>query len=545
MTARLAFPAALALLAGCAAPDRWTAFDTRTLYADVQDAGADEPSAAPAAPVRTVPVRDDQGRIVLSIEQSALLALENNRDLRVSRLTPEIVATFEDIERGRFDPELFARAEISESEAVEISRATGENFSTEREDTLYEAGVRQDLPTGGSIEVGVLSDRATSNRAAEQQSARVGVTLTQALLRGRGAAVNLARVEQARLDSVASRAELQAFVETLIAETERAYWRYALAEQETRIFEESLGVARLQREEVEDRIRIGVLAGTERASAEAEVAQREQALIDIRARAGVLRLRLLRLTNPDRDGRLTAGVVTTSDPTTEPLPVDDLDDRVTLALASRPELRESRTRLQSARLETVITRNGLLPRLDFFLTLGKSGYSDSFGRAFQDLDGDSFDVAAGLELSASLGNRSARGLDRAAATGRRQAAEAVRNLEQLVEVDVRTAAAEVERARQQIAASSVTRTLREEALRAENERFRVGSSTTLLVAQAQRDLLESQIAEVEARTAYRLALIDLHLAEGTLTQRRGLDLDRGPADPASSPAPARPSPPGS
>jgi outer membrane protein TolC len=70
----------------------------------------------------------------------------------------------------------------------------------------------------------------------------------------------------------------------------------------------------------------------------------------------------------------------------------------------------------------------------------------------------------------------------------------------------------------------VTRALREEALRAENERFRVGSSTTLLVAQAQRDLLESQIAEVEALTAYRLALIDLYVAEGTLTQRRGLNL---------------------
>lgn len=524
MTGRLVTAASLALLAGCSSPDRWSAFDTETLYADLHSESESIEAEQSAIPPRTIPTRDEAGRIVLSIEQSALMALENNRDLRVNRLTPEIIATFEDIERGRFDPELFGRAEIVESEAVEISRATGENFSTEREDTVYEAGIRQELPTGTSIEAGVLSDRATSNRAAEQQSARLGLTLTQALLRGRGPGVNLARVEQARLDTVASRYELQAFVETLIAETERAYWRYALGQQETRIFEESLGVARLQQQEVEDRIRIGVLANTERASAEAEVAQREQALIDVRARTDVLRLRLLRLTNPDRDGRLDASVATISDPRTELLPVEDVQDRITLAVRTRPELNESRARLRGARLETVVTRNGLLPRLDFFLTLGKSGYSDSFGRAFQDLDGDSFDVAAGLELSASLGNRTARALDRAANASRRQAAEAVENLEQLVEVDVRVAAAEVERARQQITASSVTRSLREEALRAENERFRVGSSTTLLVAQAQRDLLESQIAEVEALTAYRLALIDLYLAEGTLTQRRGLNL---------------------
>lgn len=525
MTHRAPAALALLLLAGCTPPDRWDRFDTRTLYADLHEAAAADGVERTTPPIRTMPQRDESGRILLSIEQSALLALENNRDLRVNRLTPEIVATFEDIERGRFDPELFARAEIREAESVETSRATGENFTAEREDTLYEAGVRQELPTGTSIEAGVLSNRAVSNRAAEQQSARVGLTLTQALLRGRGAGVNLARVEQARLDTVASRYELQAFVETLIAETERAYWEYALAVRETSIFEESLEIARLQRSEVEERIRIGVLAATQRASAEAEVAQREQALIDVRARTAVLRLRLLRLTNPDRDGRLDAPIAAVSNPRAEPLPIDDVEERVTLALRTRPELNESRARLHSARLETVVTRNGLLPRLDFFITLGKSGYSDSFGRAFQDLDGDSFDLAAGLELSASLGNRRARALDRAAITGRRQAAEAVANLEQLIEVDVRTAAAEAERARQQITASTVTRALREEALRAETERFRVGSSTTLLVAQAQRDLLESQIAEVSALTAYRVALIDLHLADGTLSQRRGLNLE--------------------
>lgn len=521
---RVLTAAGLALLAGCSPADRWSAFDTRTLYADLHRDGAAAESQESEIPARTIPTRDESGRIVLTIEQSALMALENNRDLRVNRLTPEIAATFEDIERGRFDPELFGRAEIVETEAVEISRATGENFAAEREDTVYEAGIRQELPTGTSIEAGVLSNRETSNRAEEQQSARVGLTLTQALLRGRGAGVNLARVEQARLDTVASRYELQAFVETLLAETERAYWRYALGRQETTIFEQSLEIARLQQQEVEDRIRIGVLPTTERASAAAEVAQREQALIDVRAGTDVLRIRLLRLTNPDRDGRLGTPIAVTSDPRTEPLPVDDLEDRITLAIRTRPELNESRTRLDSARLETVVTRNGLLPRLDFFLTLGKSGYSDSFGNAFRDLDGDSFDLAAGVELSASLGNRTARALDQRAGVSRRQAAEAIRNLEQLVEVDVRIAASEVERARQQIAASSVTRALREEALRAENERFRVGSSTTLLVAQAQRDLLESQIAEVEALTAYRLALIDLYVAEGTLTQRRGLNL---------------------
>lgn len=521
MTRRAPTLLAVLLLASCAAPERWERFNTQTLYADLDKREAERPDPAPP---RLEPERDDLGRVVLSVEQAALLALENNRDLRVNRLTPEIVATFEDIERGRFDPEVFASASINIAESQEVSRATGQSFSAEREDTAYRAGVRQTLPTGTTIELGVDSDRSTSNRTPEQQSARVGLSLTQALLRGRGPAINLARIEQARLDTVASRYELQAFVETLLAETERAYWRHALAERQTAIFTESLGIARLQQQEVEDRIRIGVLAATQRASAEAEVAQRQQALIDAHARTAALRLQLLRLANPGRSGRLDDTLVTISDPRTEPLPIEDLEDRIALAVRSRPELNEARARLDGARLETILTRNGLLPRLDFFLALGKSGYADSFGRAFADLDSDSHDVVAGVDFSAFLGNRAARAAERAAQASRRQAAEAVRNLEQLVELQVRTAAAEVERARQQISATSVTRALREEALRAENERFRVGSSTTLLVAQAQRDLLESQIAEVDALVAYRLALIDLYLAEGTLSERRGITL---------------------
>jgi len=77
-------------------------------------------------------------------------------------------------------------------------------------------------------------------------------------------------------------------------------------------------------------------------------------------------------------------------------------------------------------------------------------------------------------------------------------------------------------ARQQISATVVTRTLQEQVLASEVERLNVGKSTTLLVAQAQRDLLESRIAEVEAVIQYRLALIELYLAEGSLLERRGV-----------------------
>jgi len=208
----------------------------------------------------------------------------------------------------------------------------------------------------------------------------------------------------------------------------------------------------------------------------------------------------------------------------EPLPLQDLGERLQLAEKLRPELNEARTRLEQYALETIVTRNGLLPRLDFFITLGKSGYADSFSDSFQNLDGNGYDLTAGLRLSQPLGNRAAKARQLAAGTTRQQAHEAVANLQQLVALDVRLAVNELERDRQQIAATRVTRELQEATLAAEQERFKVGSSTTLLVSQAQRDLLASQIAEIEAIINYRIALVSLYQSEGSLLERRGARL---------------------
>jgi outer membrane protein TolC len=91
-------------------------------------------------------------------------------------------------------------------------------------------------------------------------------------------------------------------------------------------------------------------------------------------------------------------------------------------------------------------------------------------------------------------------------------------------MDVRLAANEVERARRLIAASRTTRELQAQTVEAEKERFAVGSSTAILVAQAQRDLLGTQIAEVEALVNYRIALVRLYLAEGTMLERHGISM---------------------
>lgn len=510
---------------GCGRPDRWPVFEEAPGVAAAKTAV--DPIRVPSPwltepPAAEPAVVPEEGPLELSVEKTVMLALANNRDLQVRNLDPLITGAFELIERGRFDPELFAEVEYGEERAQETARSTGTEFSVEGSDRFAVAGIRQELPTGTLFEATLSQARSISNRAPEQQAARLGLSVTQALLRGFGPAVNLAEVRQAELDTVASRYELRGFTEALLADAEVAYWNYVLAREEIAIFERSLTVAEQQRDAIELRIEVGILAPIEAAAARAEVALRRQALINARSRLEERRLRLLRLISPGSDDPLERSVVTVSDPRLQVEPVTDLPERLRLAEQLRPDLNESRLRLASNRLATVVTRNGLLPRLDLFIALGRSGFADTFSDSFRELEGKAYDLTGGIRLSHFLGNRSAEGRNLAARASRLQAAEAVGNLRQLVRLDVRLAANEVDRAGQQIAASRATRALQEETEQAELERFDVGSSTALLVAQAQRDLLVSQIAEVEAIVNYRIALVRLYLAEGSLLERRGI-----------------------
>ncbi len=460
----------------------------------------------------------------LTVEEAVFMALENNRSLAAQRLEPLIAGTFAERERALFDPVLYGEISYSEDRVEAVSRATGERFSVEGEDTRALVGIGTRLPTGTDIDLTLGHQYSLSDRTPEQHAARLGLNVTQALLRGRGPAANLARVRQARLDLAASEYELRGYTEAFVAEIETAYWDFVLAERQMEIYEESLDVARRQKEVTGERIEVGQLPGTERAAAEAEMALRSQALIDARGRRELTRLRLINLLSPspevaDWDSPLTA----LAEPTVPEAELEEAGEHAALARRHRPELAEGRLRLQRQDLEVVQTRNGLLPRLDLFISLGKTGFAESFSSAFRDLDGNGYDATIGVRFEHELGNRGRGADNRRARFVRRQAEEGMRNLENLIELDVRSAWQEVARAREQVAASAATRRLQEEVLRAEMERFEVGRSTALAVAQAQRDLLASSITEVESAVEVRRALIRLYRMEGTLLVRRGID----------------------
>jgi outer membrane protein TolC len=455
----------------------------------------------------------------ITTEQATLLALENNRSLVVERLNPQIAQTLVPERLSIFDPLLTGQVGYG------WNGLTQGPFDADRSGPTAAVGVQEFLPTGTSLGVtGSASVLPIAGLPAgvDDFGSTLAFNATQSLLRGFGSAVNLASVNQARIDVQISQYELRGFVQTLIAQVEETYWDYALAERRIEIYTQSLALAQRQLEETQERIKVGDLARTERSAAEAEVALRREALINARSTLAKTKLALLRLVNPPGAKLWDREIVLASLPTSPSITLDEVEPHVALALQMRPDLNQARLLWQRGELEIVKTRNGLLPKLDLFVTLGRSGFAESFGKSITGTDDNGYDVLTGLNFEFPVWNRAAESRHLRAVLTRQQAKEAIGNLSQLIEVDVRTAYLEIARSQEQVVATAATRKLQEEKVGVETEKFRLGKSTSLLVAQAQRDLVSSQIDEVQAVVNYLKALVEIYRQEGSLLERRGI-----------------------
>lgn len=483
---------------------------------DQQELAVQEPVDADNDIVTNEPLK-------IGIQRAILLAMENNRSLVVERMNPEIIRTLEEEELAVFDPLLGAEVSNRRTVADRLTRAVSSAESSTLDSVTGLISLNKLFPSGTSIGLeGGTSYTDSSLYSDAFTSTRLGVSVTQALLQGMDIRANLARIHQARIESLISEYELRGFMEVLLEEVESKFWDYALAQRQIEIYTNSLNLAEKQMDEVQERINIGQLAETELAAAQAEVALRRENLINARSDLAKERLNLLRLLSPSQNINWNRDIILEYQTSLPSVELDNVEQHVQVALKMRPDLNQARLQIQQGNLEVIKTKNGLLPRMDFFIVFGKTGYADTFNRSTNNIFGDSYDVTGGLIFEYPPLNQSARARYSRAVISRRQLLEALKNLAQLIQVDVRSAYVEATRTSEQITATAATRNFQEEKLRTETEKFRVGKSTSLLVAQAQRDLLASQIAEIQAVANYLKALVGLYRLEGSLLQRRGI-----------------------
>jgi outer membrane protein TolC len=480
-----------------------------------------EPTPPETVPAGPKPVEVD-------VQEAVLTAMEHNQALVVQRLSPQIAHTFEGQAAGAFDHVAGGTVSnrrqnlVPQNPTNQLPPGAAEAAALYSNAVFGQLGLSQFLPTGTTVALSAATDSSYLGGDPELIQSRLGLSVTQSLLKGFGTDVNLATLRQARLDTLSSQYELRGFAESLVGQVEDTYWEYALALKQVDILKTALALSEKQLADTNSRIEVGKLAQTERAAAQAQVALRKSDLINGLSTLDQTRLQLLRLLNPQGGDLWKRDIAIRQMPGPPTDKLEDVDAHIGVALRMRPDLNQARLQIERGDLEVVKTKNGLLPQLDLFITLGKSGYANSFGGSWRRIDDSGYDIGLGVNASYPLENQSARAQFQRAMLGRTQSAEALDNLAQLVQVDVRSAYLEVRRAHEQIAATAASRQYAAETLTAEQEKFVVGRSTSLLVATAEQNLVSAQLAEVAAVVAESKAYTALYRLEGSLLERRGV-----------------------
>lgn len=469
-----------------------------------------------------------KGAKPITLIEAVCWALESNQSLKIERLRPQVAATSIESAWGTFDTRLSAQASAGSvhsstlgprsRNAPSAPRTEDENVARSRN---FSADLSGRLPTGTDYDFGIALNRSSTNSTYPFYSSAVNLNITQNLLKGAGPKVNLVQVRVAENTYLISLYQLQQALINLVTNVETAYWDLYLSYKTLEIRLEAYRLAKEQRRRTEEFVRVGRDTPLGLFSAHAEEAARISDVINAVAEVRRRRILFIQLVNPQR---VPAGWESRLFPKEDPVvPSEPLipEQHVTVAMNYRPDLQQAKLDLANGELEVVRTRNGLLPSLDFFTDLGLAGRGDNPSDANSKLS-DYPSWRLGLQFSYALQNRTARAAHRRAMFNRAIAEEAIENAKQIIEVDVRLAINEIDRTKRLIESTHITRLLREEELAAEIEKFRVGRSTQLLVAQAQRDLTAARVDEVSAIIAHMKAYLNLFKAEGSILQRRGI-----------------------
>src|SRR5206468_2675170 len=202
-----------------------------------------------------------------------------------------------------------------------------------------------------------------------------------------------------------------------------------------------------------------------------------------------------------------------------------LEEAIDVAIERRPEVLQASKNIETTELNIKFAKNQLLPNLSFQGSAGMAGLGKDGGDMLQrNFGGDFYNYGAGLVLSYPLGNRSAWSQYNKRQLEARNAKASLQSVRQQVIVGVREAVRRVRTDFKRIETTRSARIMAEKQLQAEQERLKVGLSTTRFVLDFQRDLATAQGNELRAIVDYNKSLSNLARHKASTHDRYNLQI---------------------
>jgi outer membrane protein TolC len=514
-----------------------TSEDSRRLD-EIAQTAAREFAAARADADQTRPTTPPPpaGTVVeLTLDDATQRALERNLDIAVERLNPQTFDFSLAALDANYRPTLNSNFGLRSQSQFQRSQTAGaaNNLGLLTTDTLTNNyGVSQNMKWGGgSFAVAFNNSRreqsdlfATRNPSLD---ANLTATYVQPLLRNFRIDGTRASLQITRINQQISETALRATISRTLVNVRNAYWDLVYAIAAADVAERSLALATRLVEDNQARVEVGTLAPLDVVQAQAEQATRRQTVAQTAAARRTAELALKQLiVNGTDDPLWNASIEPIDRPTYSSTPVD-VADAVRKALSSRTDLETARRQLTSNEISLRTLTDQQMPQLDLTASYGMAGiggpqfFRQGLGGAITDVIPSGYTDALrllgqreapswnfALTFSYPIGASPAEANVARARLQQRQTIAQTRLLELRVATEVTNAALQVEATRERLQAATVALELAERRLEAEQSRFDVGLTTNFFVVQAQRDLRDSQNAELRALLDYRRAQVD-------------------------------------
>jgi outer membrane protein TolC len=471
----------------------------------------------------------------LSMLEAVERALARNWTIIRESYTPEISATNVITEEAAFDPTVNLESSLTTQRLPTATGlaggggAGGEAGVSALETRNGSASLFQRFITGGNYEFTLNAFRQQTNSSFvflnPNYSSDMTLTLSHPLLRNFGLEFNRSRIRIAQLDRAISKELFRQQVIEVVSQVESSYWDLVLARQLVEVSQRSMELARDLRRRNKIQIDAGVLAPIEIFQAEAAVAAREAELISAQAAVKDAEDVLKSLSSMEEEYPNQEVVIIPKDEPSVTLTEVELEESLKTGLEKRPEIIQAKTQTASRDISVRSARNQVRPSLDVTAFFGLNG----LGKEFKDnldvvVSSKRYHAGVSVFLEIPIGNRVAKQALRRSRLAAQQARAGLKEIQQRVSLEVRTAVRRLSTSLKRIAATRAARVLAEKTLDAEEKKFRVGLSTNFNILQFQNDLAVAQGEETRALIDYTKAVVELQRATGMLLETNNIVL---------------------
>jgi len=487
----------------------------------------------------TVPAQAQGGVRRLTINEAVAMALEQNIDLQVDRIDPQVQDYNISVARSGWTPIFFSSVSTQSrtNPPQDIFGGADESITDERLSSLF--GVQQQLPYGGATYSATWnSGRLTSNNIFSsfnpQLNSTVAFNYTQPLLRNFRIDSTRQQVLVSRKNREISDVQLQQSIAVTTRNVKNAYWDLVFAINNLGVQRQSLQLAQQSYKDNRARVEIGTMAPLDIVQAEAEVAQREEGVI--LAEAAISRaedtLRAL-ISNPvDQPDFWNTRLEPADLAAFQPVAVD-VEAAMRTALANRTDLLTTRKQIEANDVSIRFFRNQSLPDVNALVNysaIGLAGTQFDLSRDFPPRRlgqtqrgffgalGDAFASdfptwSLQLQVNYPIGTSVSEANLARARLQNAQAQKQLQSSELQVTTQIRTLARNVQTNSKRVEATRASRALAEKRLEAEEKKFQAGMTSSFLVFQAQRDLNQARNNELQAITDYLKSVVDFQTAQ--------------------------------